>query len=195
MRTYKGIEIENAGKHVSMAHSWFLERNEGIDCLAELVDMEKAGLAPEQFEAMSALVSVANMNYQICNGGLRQYFDNGYDRERAPFNADDVKRLDKDAQVKMLRELLAFGRAVFPERELDNERLDRIVADFDGAYYEEEEDVWYDDEDCEDGGYYEEEGGLCAPWDFDERYYKVNDYLEALIEAYAQYLIKSFRSA
>ncbi len=194
MRTYKGIEIENAGKHVSMAHSRFFERDEGVDCLAELLGMEKAGLAPEQFEAMSALSSVANMNYQICNGGLEQYFFNGYDRERAPFNADDVKQLDKDAQVEMLRELLAFGKAVFPERALDNERLDRIIADFDGAYYEEEEEVWYDDE-CEDGGYYEEEGGLCAPWDFDDRYYKVNGYLEALIEAYAQYLIKSFRSA
>ena len=195
MRTYKGIEIENAGKHVSMAHSRFLERDEGIDCLAELLGMEKAGLTPEQFEAMSALSSVGNMNYQICNGGLDQYYLNGYHRERAPFNADDVKQLDKDAQVGMLRELLAFGRAVFPERELDNERLDHIIADFDGSCYEEVEEVWYDDDGCEDGGYYEEEGGLCAPWGFDNRYYQVNDYLEALMEAYAQYLIKSFRNA
>lgn len=125
--------------------------------------MEKAGLTPEQFEAMSALNSVANTNYQICNGGLDQYFYNGYDRERAPFNADDVKQLDKDAQVEMLRELHAFGRAVFPERELENERLDRIVSDFDGSHYEEIEEVWYDDEESEDGGYYEEEGGLFPP--------------------------------
>ena len=194
MRTYKGIEIENAGKHVSMAHSRFFERDEGVDCLAKLLGMEKAGLTPEQFTAMSALNSVANMNYQICNGGLYQYFDNSYDRERLPFNADDVKQLDKDAQVEMLRELLAFGKAVFPERELDNERLDRIISDFDNSYYEEIEEVWYDDDDDEDGGYYDEDGGLCAPWGFDERYYEVNDYLEALIEGYAQYLVKSFNA-
>lgn len=192
MRTYKGIEIENADKRVSMAHSRFFEKDEGVDYLVELLGMEKVGLTPEQFTAMSALNSVANMNYQICNGGLYQYFDNGYDRERSPFNADDVKQLDKDSQVEMLRELLAFGKAVFPERELENERLDRIISDFDNSYYEEIEEVWCDDEDDEDGGYYEEEGGLSAPWGFDERYYEVNDYLEALIEAYAQYLIKSF---
>ena len=167
MKTYKGIEIENTDKVVRMAHSRFFERDKGVDCLTELLGMEKAGLTPEQFRAMSALSSVANMNYQICNGGLEQYYFNGYDCERAPFNAEDVNQLDKEAQVEMLCELLAFGKAVFPERELDGE-------------------------DDEDSGYYEEEGGLCAPWGFDERYYKVNDYLEALIEAYAQYLMKSF---
>ena len=192
MKTYKGIEIENIDKVVRMAHSRFFERDKGVDCLTELLGMEKAGLTPEQFEAMSALSSVANMNYQICNGGLEQYYFNGYDCERTPFNAKDVKQLDKEAQVEMLCELLAFGKAIFPERELDNERLARIIADFDSSYYEEIEEVWYDDEDDEDGGYCEEEGGLCAPWGFDERYYKVNDYLEALIEAYAQYLMKSF---
>ena len=195
MRTYKGIEIENAGKSVRMAHSRFLERDEGVDCLAELLSMKKVSLAAEQFRTMSALSSVANMNYQICNGGLYQYFDNGYDQERAPVSTDDVMQLDKEAQVEMLRELLAFGKAIFPECKLENERLDRIIADFDAAYYEEEEEVWYDDDDCEDGGYYEEEGGLFAPYDFDRRYYMVNGYIEALIEAYAQYLIKSFRAA
>lgn len=29
MRTYKGIEIESAEKHVSMAHSRFFETDEG----------------------------------------------------------------------------------------------------------------------------------------------------------------------
>lgn len=195
MKSYKGIEIENSGKCVKMAHSRFIETDEGVDCLVALLSMEKAGLTAEQFETMSALNSVANMNYQICNGGLDQYYFNGYDRERAPFNADDVKQLDKDAQAEMLRELYAFGKTVFPERELDNERLDRIISDFEGAYYEEIEEVWYDDDESEDGGYYEEEGGLCAPWGFDDRYYEVNDYLEVLIEMYAQYLIKSFKSA
>lgn len=195
MRTYNGIELENLDKRVSMAHSRFLEKDEGVDCLAELLGMPKDGLAAEQFEAMSALNSVASMNYQICNGGLFQYYINGYDRERAPFNVEDVKRVDKDAQVGMLRELAAFGSEVFPERELDNERFARIVSDFDGSYYEEITEAWYDDEEDECGGYYEEEGGLSAPWDFDSRYYKVNGYLEALIEAYAQYLVKSFKSA
>ena len=128
------------------------------------------------------------MNYQICNGGLYQYFDNGYDKERAPYGADDVRQLDKGAQVAMLRELVAFGKAVFPERELDNERLSRIAADFDRSFYEEPADTWYDDED-------DDEDFLCGPGDFDSRYYEVNGYLEVLIEAYAQYLVKKFEAA
>lgn len=185
MREYKGIELENLDKKVAMAHSRFLEQNVGTDYLAELLSMEKSILTVEQFEAMSALNSVANMNYQIC--GLDQYYFNGYDRERTPFNADDVKQLDKNAQVRMLHELQAFGLTVFPEKELENERLDRIIAEFDEAFYEEPTWSWDDEEDCD-----EYDDGLCVAYGFDERYYKVNDYLEAVIEAYAQYLIKSF---
>lgn len=190
MRTYKGIELENTDKIVKMAHSRFLEKDEGIDYFAELLGREKASLTNEQFEAVSALNSVANMNYQICNGGLDQYFFNQYDKEREPFNPDDVKQVGKEKQVEMLRELQTFGKKVYPEKELENERLDRIISDFDGSYYEEEREEWYDDEEYEEGGYYEEEGGLNAPYDFDDRYYKVNNYLETLIEGYAQYLNK-----
>lgn len=186
MKTYKGIEIENAEKRVTMAHSRFFGRSEGVDCLAELLDMRKAGLTAEQFEAMSALSSVANMNYQICNGGLYQYYFNGYNRERAPFSPEDVKQLDKDAQVEMLRELLRFGKAIFPERELENERLDRVISEFEEAYYEEPCSSW-DDED-----YDEYDTGLEVAWGFDDRYYEVNEHIEALMELYAQYLLKRF---
>ncbi len=98
-----------------------------------------------------------------------------------------MAHLGKDEQVAMLRELERFGREVFPERELDSERLDRIIADYDAAYYEEPSCSWDSDED-ED--WYEEDDGLVAPWDFDDRYYKVNSFVERLIEAYAQYLNK-----
>lgn len=189
MKTYKGIELENLGKEVSMAHSRFFETDTGVDCLTQLLSMEKASLTTEQFEAMSALSSVANANYQICNGGLYQLFSNGFDKPRKPFNENDVAHLGKDEQVAMLRELQAFGKEVFPERELDNERLDRIIADFDASYYEETDGGWYD----EDDEWGEEDDGLQAPYDFDDRYYKVNEYIEALLEAYAQYLIKSWR--
>ena len=85
-----------------------------------------------------------------------------------------------------MQKLLSFGRAVFPERELDNERLERIIAEFAEAYYEEPGCSWYDEE---DGEY--DEGGLVAPYDFDSRYYRVNEYLELLIEVYSEFLINT----
>ena len=187
MKTYKGIELEGIGKESTMAHSRFFEEDQGMEEFEKLVNRPKAGLSAEQFKAISALNSVANANFQICNGGLRQLFENRFDQPRAPFNEEDVAHLGKDEQVAMLRELERFGREVFPERELDSERFDRIIADYDAAYYEEPSCSWDWDED-ED--WYEEDDGLVAPWDFDDRYYKVNSFVERLIEAYAQYLNK-----
>ena len=183
--TYKGVQLENLDKHVSMAHSHFIGSNEGIDYLTTLLARNKSALTPEQFEAMSELNSVAVMNYQICNGGLDQYYFNRCHEERAPFSEDDVKLVGKEAQVKMLRELHAFGREVFPERVEDNDRLNEIIADFEKSSYREPGEGWLTDDGDED------EGNLHAPYDFDERYYEVNDYLESLIESYAQYLDKS----
>lgn len=184
--TYKGIPLEGLDKKTSMAHSRFLEKDEGVEWFDALLARDKSSLSPEQFQAISALNSVANMNYQICNGGLIQYFDNGYDRERAPFNADDVMQLNKDGQVEMLQELHAFAQAVFPERELENERLDRVISEFEESYCEEPCSSW-DDED-----YDEYDTGLEVAWGFDDRYYEVNGYVETLMELYAQYLLKRF---
>lgn len=182
---YKGIQLEDLHKETRLAHSQFFDSHEGVDHLEELFDRDKALLTPEQFERVSALSSVVGMNYQICNGGLEQYYFNECDKEREPFNSQDVKRLDKDAQVSMLKELLDFGREVFPEHELENERLDRVIYDFEHSAYVEEE---LDEDDFLFG---EPDMFLEAPGDFDTRYYEVSDYLENLMEGYAQYLGKA----
>lgn len=183
---YKGIQLEGLDKETRMAHSRFFGSNEGVEHLEALFQRDKTTLTSEQFGKISALSSVLNMNYQICNGGIDQYYSSQTDRERAPFNEQDVKHLDKDAQVEMLKELLGFGREVYPEQELMNERLDRIISEFDRSAYVEAE---YDVEDY-DYGY--PEMIVDAPHDFDTRFYQVNDHLESLMEGYAQYLSKSF---
>ena len=185
--TYKGVPLEGLDKEVSMAHSHFIGANEGIDYLTALLARDKQALTPKQFEAMSALNSVAVMNYQVCNGGLDQYYFNQCHKEREPFSESDVKLVNKEQQVEMLRELHAFGCEVFPDRQEDNARLDRIIIDFEESSYTEPAEGWLFDE--------EEEDGLDAPYDFDDRYYEVNDYLEILIESYAQYLDKSIEKS
>lgn len=184
---YKGVELENLDKKVSMAHTVFLECDEGTDWLIRLYNYNKNALTPEQFQDASALSSVVNMNYMICNSGLSGYYQNAYHTYHAPFTEQDLARLDKEAQEEMLRELVEFAIEVFPEQGTDAARLALVISDFVASSYEEPEcDDKDEDEDecCEDG--------LCASDGFDEAYYEVNDFLEQLLESYAQYLVKSF---
>lgn len=113
---YKGIELEGLDKDVKLAHSRFIETDERTDWIDKLRSVDKQTLTHIQFHEVSALNSVINMDYQICNGGLSQYFCNGYDCYRKPCHEQDVEQLDKEAQCDMLVELGTFAREVFPER-------------------------------------------------------------------------------
>lgn len=95
---YKGIELEGLDKDVKLAHSRFIETDEGTDWIDKLRSVDKQTLTHIQFHEVSALNSVINMDYQICNGGLSQYFCNGYDCYRKPCHEQDVEQLDKEAQ-------------------------------------------------------------------------------------------------
>lgn len=87
---YKGIELEGLDKKVKLSHSRVMETDEGTDWIDKLLTCDKAALTPTQFHEVSALSSVINMDYQICNGGISQYVFNGYHEYRAPYSDDDV---------------------------------------------------------------------------------------------------------
>lgn len=65
---YKGIELEGLDKKVKLSHSRVMETDEGTDWIDKLLTCDKAALTPTQFHEVSALSSVINMDYQICNG-------------------------------------------------------------------------------------------------------------------------------
>lgn len=140
---YKGIELEGLDKDVKLAHSRFTEADEGTDWIDKLLTCDKAALMPTQFHEVSALSSVINMDYQICNGGIGQYVGNGYHEYRAPYSDDDVEHYGAVEQVYMLRALADFGDNVFPYADSCNREVrqwanlfDRI--DFDSVdYYDE----------------------------------------------------------
>lgn len=140
---YKGIELEGLDKDVKLAHSRFTEADEGTDWIDKLLTCDKAALMPTQFHEVSALSSVINMDYQICNGGIGQYVTNGYHEYRAPYSDDDVEHYGAVEQVYMLRALADFGDNVFPYADSCNREVrqwanlfDRI--DFDSVdYYDE----------------------------------------------------------
>lgn len=167
---YKDIELEGLDKDVKLAHSRFTETDEGTDWIDKLFSVDKMTLTPIQFYEVSALSSVINMDYQICNGGLSQYFCNGYDRCRKPYDEQDVEQLGKDAQCDMLVKMWALAHEVFPERVAERRELLAIQEDL--------REVEEDDE--------EEHA------DFEESYYEVSDFIALLCEAYAQYLCKAY---
>ena len=214
--TYKGITLEDLDKVVKLSHSHFTETNINTDYLNKIVGYKKAELSSEHFDAINMLWSVAKMNYQICNGGIWQYYYNGYDEEWVSNDGETVV-FDKDTQVEMLRELAEFGKEIFPENKVLNAKIEYIIKAFNSLYLEkdvpqyetiycdEDKELWDDDlEDwVENENFFEpyeecvgnedemhSRDNVIYPDDFDTKYYEVNDYLEQLVELYAQYLDK-----
>lgn len=190
---YKGIELEGTDKKVAQSHSRFLEKDEGTAWIDRLLATDKGVLDRAQFHEASALSSVLNLNYQVCNGGVSQYFLNGYDEYRKPCHEQDVEQLDIHEQVKMLERLHVFGCEVFPNRTDENQtvakvakRLGTVKSDYESC--REHYQNYCDDEDY----YYCDEEAARVYDDFDNLYYAVNRYIETLCETYAQYLCKSY---
>ena len=167
---YKGIELDGLDKEVRLAHSRFFDCDEGTDWIGRLFSCDKDALAPMQFHAVSALSSVINMDYQICNGGLEQYFFNGYHEYRKPFSDDDVAHLGKAEQCDMLVELGALAKEVFPDFAATRQEL--LLA---------QEELRWLDEDEEDR--FEE---------VEELFFDLSWFVARLCEAYAQYLCKGY---
>lgn len=106
---YKDIELDEANKEVHFSHSQFTERDINTDWMESLLSIDKNSLSHAQFGDISRLNSVANLDYQVCNGGVAQYFDNGYDCYREPYNEQDVAHFGKSEQVSQLQALARFG--------------------------------------------------------------------------------------
>ncbi len=222
---YKGIEIEGLDKKVGFYHSNAMkimgqDGNTNADYLEKITEYKKAVLKPEHFDEINKLWSVVKMNYQICNGGIYQYFGNGYDKGWESADGETVI-WDKDTQVSTLRKLHDFACEILPENSADNSKLARIIDFFDSLefeesvpqydmiYSDEDEEIWDDDlqeyvenpdyeEPYEDIVDYEDEvssnNSHYNADSFDNDYYEINEYLEKVVELYAQYLDKSIES-
>lgn len=218
---YNGIELEGLDKDVSLIHSISMaamghDNNENTDYLDKILEYKRADLPKAQFDEINKLFSVVKMNYQICNGGIAQYFFNGFHEHRLS-DDKEVELFDKDTQVETLRKLHSFACDVFPENSAENSKLARIIDFFDALeleknvpqyetiYSEEDETIWDEErEEWLDNPDYEEPYEECVGYEdeikcsnnhfyadnFDDDYYQVNEYLEKLIEVYAQFLDK-----
>lgn len=195
MVLYNGIELEVSGEDVAFAHSRFMETDRNTDFSDALRDMDASAMTPDEFRAASRLNSVINLNYQVINGGIAQYFDNGYDAGYVP-ESGRLSHVDKDGQVEELRELAMLAPLALPDGvdvgkaiiDLANDlrELENVYGS--PQYYEVDED----DPFCYDNPVDQMEAAYEA---FDDRYYKVSGRIEALVELRAQYLVKSFGKA
>lgn len=216
---YKGIELEVSDKPVRMTHSFALDMIQGQSSTQNMDWTDTLGSLPwgtlndpffDQYDAASSLFSLINMNYQVCNGGISQYFFNGYHEAREPFSDNDVERYDIDDQKRDFKDLVDFGRSVFPERIDENYALAVAARAFQDLWFEEnvaftetiyceEDEFIYDDEldeEVENPDYFEPydeeyyEDVIHGDNNFDETFYKANGYMEELFELRAQYICK-----
>lgn len=219
---FNGIKLEGIDKDVNLVHSVSMaamghDQNVNTDFLDKILDIKRADVSEKHFNDINELFSVVKMNYQICNGGIGQYFGNGYHKHYLSTDRE-VEIFDKETQVSTLRNLVFFAENVFPDKVDENSKLARMVNFFDSLtfeenvpqyemiYSEEDEKIWdEEEEDWVDNPDYEEPYEDIVDYidevrsdstefyadNFDQEYYQINAYLEKVVEVYAQYLYKS----
>lgn len=217
---YDGIDLDLPSGKVSLTHSVLLDAIQGqsstqnmdwTDVLGDLPWGDLKDVCCDEYVQAGTLFSLMHLDYQVCNGGIAQYFFNGYDQERGPYSEHDVERYDLDTQKAAFLDLAKFGLALFPARTEENQALHCAANLFQQLFYERDacvyETVYCDEEPYlfdEDLGDYVENPDYFEPYDeevhedvihgddnFDNIFYRANDYMEELLELRAQLLCKS----
>ena len=218
---YQGIELTLPKGKVSLSHSTSLDlilgtsSTQNMDWLDVLGDFPWSLLKEEYYQGydnVCRLYSLLNLDYQVCNGGIAQYFGNRYHEPRDPHHGDDVALYGIDEQKKEFKRLVSFAREVYPERAEENTKLENTCDAFDQLWFEEEaesfetiyceEDEYIIDpetgEEVENPEYFEPyeetvyEDIIHGQNGFNNTFYESNDYLEELLELRAQFFCKLF---
>lgn len=187
---YNKISIEVPSENPMFTHSIpamiatkkKVETDRNIKYFERLMQYKETDLPEgELLHEVCALYSIRNLNYQVCNGGFRQYYDNGYHKFKAGYEIGDLANLDIFEQIKFLDKFILF--ILLDERKKKySSDLTRAIVLFREMPNNIEEYECLDSDD----GYAEIEGADA----FDEQWYKVNEIIEWGMELYAQYLIK-----
>ena len=129
---YQGISLDLPFGHVSLTHSVALDMIQGASSTQNMNWTDALGSLPwgtlkepcaQAFENASRLYSLLHLDYQVCNGGIAQYFFNRYDEAREPYSEHDVALCDIDVQKEEFHRLASFAQVIFPQRVEENEAL------------------------------------------------------------------------
>jgi len=217
---YNNIELELPVERVSLSHSTTYNAVTGkarsenlkwIDALGSLPWSKFNDKHINEYNDACTLLSLLMMDYQVCNGGIDQYFFNGFHEKHNTNAGNDVVLVDIEDQKEGFNKLVSFAKEVFPERIKENEALQIAASAFAELKFEErafvsetvycEEDEYIMDEETGEiiknpdyfSPYEEEryEDVIHGDYDFDETFYSASDYLEELLELQAQYHCKT----
>lgn len=135
----------------------------------------------ELLHEVCVLYSINNLNKQMCEGGFKQYYDNGYHKFIAGYNIGDLSNLDITYQIKFLDKFILFVLLDKSKKKYSSDLTRAVVL-----FREMPNNI--EEYECIDSGdEYAEIEGVDA---FDEQWYKVCDVIEWGMELYAQYLVK-----
>lgn len=212
---FNGIQLTAPAGQVAMSHSATLDfitgqsSTQNMDWSDKLccLPWDKLKEAfPEAYENTGRYCSLAHLDYQVCNGGISQYFGNGYHEARVAKHDDDVDLYDIDEQKKDFADMVKFAQTLFPNRVAENQALETAQKAFDALIFEENAEMseWIECEEDEhifneETGEWEENPDWFESYEesyeedyihnaegFDDKFYAANDYLEELLEYFAQ---------
>lgn len=205
MATFRGIEIApNSAKFctsrvLASINEEFADK--GTVYTHKLIDEVVAGNVSDDspaFEEISNVIALLDMNYQVCNGGVMQYYDNGYNKDK-----DTVQ----EALTSDITELVS---AIYGDTSEVSDNLLQLRRCWEAVdYIESEEDMcWecggtgtyeYEDEEfelctdvcaqCGGSGYTESDPYIVGGDDFENCLYEFDEF-DNILEMYAEYVYK-----
>lgn len=192
MRTikYNGVQLELPSERPVFTHSvpmmiaslGRVECNQNIPYFEKLLGYKASELPEELLHDVYALNSVRRLNYQINNGGFKQYYDSGYHKYYAGNEMDDFPQLDITEQLKFLDKFILFILMNEDKKKYSDDLTKAVVLlrDMPRKIFE------YESLDEAEKQHTDIEGMDT----FDTQWYEVSDVIEWGMELYAQYLCK-----
>ena len=221
-KPYNGIQLEAPKGLVRQSDSVFLDMIRGesstqnMDWTNHMSTLPFRVLEdsfPNTYEAICRIFSLLNLDYQVNNGGIEQYFYNYYHEEKEPHNETDTHHYGIDIQKEELIALVKFAETIYPNRLEENQKLQDAVDAFQYCHLEEhveeyetiycDEDKYIYEDECEDwiiNPAYEEPYDELVGYEdivhdeanFDGKHTSISPYLEELLELKSQYVVKDF---
>lgn len=200
--TFNGIEL-TVNNNATFTTSPIYESSD-IKYAQKLESVISANITKEQMKAVSRVFTLIKMAYQINNGGVLQYYDNGYDKGKDPYDDEDCYIYSKREISKIYRDdIIPMVKAVYGDDSRTYEKIMTIADMWHCVSYEEGEiseeyyyeDVW--DEDAEDyvtEEYVKEiesEPYVNMESEFEREFYDFDEY-DSIMEMYAEYTYKKY---
>lgn len=224
MAVFKGIDITTESAKLSSSRILAEFNNDYADrgtvYIDKLRDKLEAGIEPgsETYKEISSLFTLIAMNYQVCNGGVMQYYDNGYDSGRRAYNEQDCDIYNKEQISEIFQNDIADMVSAIYSKDSETyhkfkelqclwnnvEYIDSETEDcfecggsgeyngFYGDYTEDSDDYETSDiccPECGGSGIIETDSYITGAESFEDCLYNFDEY-DTILEMYAEYIYK-----